>query len=79
MTIIDSAGAKPAIEERVKQIRAQIENTTYDYGREKLRAAGEADARRGSDQSRCCDRVRDEGEEGARGAGERLVDRVYSC
>ncbi|MBI5826203.1 MAG: chaperonin GroEL [Deltaproteobacteria bacterium] len=35
-TIIDGAGKKDAIEARVKQIRAQIEETTSDYDREKL-------------------------------------------
>jgi chaperonin GroEL len=35
-TIIDGAGSKAAIEGRVKQIRAQIEETTSDYDRETL-------------------------------------------
>jgi len=35
-TIIDGAGAKEKIEGRVRQIRAQIEETTSDYDREKL-------------------------------------------
>jgi chaperonin GroEL len=35
-TIIDGAGAKTAIEGRVKQIRSQIEDATSDYDREKL-------------------------------------------
>src|SRR5437762_3366458 len=35
-TIVDGAGKKPEIEGRVKQIRAEIENTTSDYDREKL-------------------------------------------
>ncbi len=35
-TVIDGAGKKAGIEARVKQIRAQIENTTSDYDREKL-------------------------------------------
>jgi chaperonin GroEL len=35
-TIIDGAGKKAAIEGRVNQIRAQIEETTSDYDREKL-------------------------------------------
>jgi chaperonin GroEL len=35
-TIIEGAGTKRAIEGRVKQIRAQIEDTTSDYDREKL-------------------------------------------
>ncbi|MBW1709980.1 MAG: chaperonin GroEL [Deltaproteobacteria bacterium] len=35
-TIIDGAGAKADLEGRVKQIRAQIDETTSDYDREKL-------------------------------------------
>jgi len=35
-TIVDGAGKKQDIEARVKQIRAQIEDTTSDYDREKL-------------------------------------------
>jgi chaperonin GroEL len=35
-TIIDGAGKKEDIEGRIKQIRAQIEETTSDYDREKL-------------------------------------------
>ena len=35
-TIIEGAGTKKEIEGRVKQIRAQIEDTTSDYDREKL-------------------------------------------
>jgi chaperonin GroEL len=35
-TIIDGAGSKEKIEGRIKQIRAQIEETTSDYDREKL-------------------------------------------
>jgi chaperonin GroEL len=35
-TIIDGAGTKEALEGRVKQIRAQIEETTSDYDKEKL-------------------------------------------
>ncbi len=35
-TLIDGAGSRAAIEGRVKQIRAQIEETTSDYDREKL-------------------------------------------
>ncbi len=35
-TIIGGAGSKEAIEARIKQIRAQIEETTSDYDREKL-------------------------------------------
>jgi chaperonin GroEL len=35
-TVVDGAGDKDEIEGRVKQIRAQIEETTSDYDREKL-------------------------------------------
>src|SRR5476649_2127593 len=35
-TIVEGAGASAAIEGRVKQIRAQVEDTTSDYDREKL-------------------------------------------
>jgi chaperonin GroEL len=35
-TIVEGAGTKKAIEGRVKQMRAQIEETTSDYDREKL-------------------------------------------
>jgi chaperonin GroEL len=35
-TIIDGAGSQQAIQDRVKQIRAQIDETTSDYDREKL-------------------------------------------
>jgi chaperonin GroEL len=35
-TIVDGAGKQQAIEGRIKQLRAQIEETTSDYDREKL-------------------------------------------
>lgn len=35
-TIVDGGGSREALEGRVKQIRAQIEETTSDYDREKL-------------------------------------------
>ncbi len=35
-TIVDGAGAAKSIEGRIKQLRAQIEDTTSDYDREKL-------------------------------------------
>jgi chaperonin GroEL len=35
-TIVEGAGSRAAIEGRVKQLRAQIEDTTSDYDREKL-------------------------------------------
>src|SRR3546814_1420366 len=36
-TVVDGAGARSDIDARVAQIRAQIETTTSDYDREKLR------------------------------------------
>jgi len=35
-TIVDGAGSREALEGRIKQLRAQIEETTSDYDREKL-------------------------------------------
>ncbi len=35
-TIVEGAGAKDAIEGRVKQLRSQVEETTSDYDREKI-------------------------------------------
>jgi chaperonin GroEL len=35
-TIVDGAGGKPDIQGRIEQIKAQIEDTTSDYDREKL-------------------------------------------
>jgi chaperonin GroEL len=35
-TLVDGAGARAAIDARVKQIRAQVEETTSDYDKEKL-------------------------------------------
>ena len=35
-TVIDGAGKKPAIEARIAQIKAQVEDTTSDYDKEKL-------------------------------------------
>src|SRR5437016_3165769 len=35
-TLVDGAGKKAAIEGRIKQVRAQIDETTSDYDREKL-------------------------------------------
>src|SRR3989304_1765088 len=66
-TIIDGAGKKADIEGRVKQIRAQVEETTSDYDKEKLQERlGQPGGRRGGDQRRRGHRDRDEGEEGAR-------------
>ena len=66
-TIVEGAGKTAAIEGRIKQIRAQIEETTSDYDREKLQerlaklAGGVAVIKVGRR-----DRDRDEGEEGPR-------------
>ena len=38
-TIVDGAGDAATIEARVKQIRAQIEETSLDYDRENSRAS----------------------------------------
>jgi chaperonin GroEL len=35
-TIVDGKGSKEAVEARIREIKAQIENTTSDYDREKL-------------------------------------------
>src|SRR5207253_10520488 len=35
-TLVDGAGKKTDIEARIKQLRAQVEETTSDYDREKL-------------------------------------------
>jgi chaperonin GroEL len=35
-TIVEGGGKRPAIESRIKQIRAQVEDTSSDYDREKL-------------------------------------------
>ena len=66
-TIVDGAGKKADIEGRISQIRAQIEETTSDYDREKLQerlaklAGGVADH-----QGRRRHRSRGQGEEGPR-------------
>ena len=66
-TIIDGAGATDAIEARIQQIKAQIEETTSDYDREKLQERlGQARRRRRGDPRRRFDRGRGEGEEGPR-------------
>jgi chaperonin GroEL len=65
-TIIDGAGDADGIQARIKQIKAQIEETSSDYDREKLQervaklAGGVAVIKVGAPPSR------DEGEEGAR-------------
>jgi chaperonin GroEL len=56
-TIVEGAGIAKEIEGRIKQIRAQIEETTSDLRQgEAPGAAGEASRRRGGDQGRRCDR-----------------------
>ena len=76
-TIIDGAGSKADIEARVGQIKAQIEETTSDYDREKLqeRLAKLAGGRRG-DPGRRLDRGRGQGEEGP---GRRCHARHQGC
>ena len=66
-TIIDGAGSKKDIEGRIAQIKAQIEETTSDYDKEKLqeRLAKLAGRRRGHPRRRF-DRGRGQGEEGSR-------------
>src|SRR3984893_5766260 len=65
-TIIDGAGKKADIEGRIKQLRAQIEETTSDYDREKLQERlAKHSGRRGGDSGRRGDRDGDEGEKGA--------------
>ena len=65
-TIIDGSGKKKDIEARVGQIKAQIEETTSDYDKEKLQEPGEARRRRGDHQGR----------RRHRGGGEGAQDRV---
>ena len=66
-TIVEGAGSKKDIEGRVKQLRAQVEETTSDYDREKLQerlaklVGGVAIIKVGRGH-----RDRDEGEEGPR-------------
>ena len=65
-TIVEGGGNQGAIEGRVKQIRAQIEDTTSDYDREKLQERlAKLVRRRRHHQGGRGDRDRDEGEEGA--------------
>ncbi len=66
-TIIDGAGKKADIEARVKQIKAQIEETTSDYDqREAAGTARQARWRRCHHQGRRRDRNRGEGAQGSR-------------
>jgi chaperonin GroEL len=64
-TIVEGSGKPKEIEGRIKQIRAQIEETTSDYDREKLQERL-AKLAGGGDQGRGGHRDGDEGEEGAR-------------
>ena len=64
-TIIDGAGSKDEIAARITQIRAQIEETTSDYDREKLAgASGQAGRRRRGDPGRWRHRGRGQGAQG---------------
>ena len=64
-TIIEGGGPQKALEGRVKQLRAQVEDTTSDYDREKLQeATREARGRRRRDQGRCGHGNGNEGKEG---------------
>ncbi len=66
-TIVNGAGKKADIEGRVAQIKAEIEETTSDYDREKAAgAAGQARGRRRGDPRRRCHRGRGEGAQGPR-------------
>ncbi len=68
-TIIDGAGKRADIEGRIKQIRAQIEETTSDYDRGRsstVSALRNWSAAWPSFGSVCCHRSRDEREEGSR-------------
>lgn len=67
-TIVDGAGKSDEIKARVKQIRAQIEETTSDYDREKLQERlAKLVGRRRRDSCRCGYRNRNEGKERPRG------------
>ena len=66
-TIVNGAGKKADIEARVTQIKAQIEETTSDYNREKLQERlAKARRRRCRDPRRRRDRGRSEGAQGSR-------------
>ena len=52
-TIVDGNGTKEAINDRINQIKGEIENTTSDFDREKLRSAWQTGRRRGSHQGWC--------------------------
>ena len=59
--IVDGAGDKQAIADRVAQIRSQIGMTTSDYDKEKLQERLAKMAGGGRYQGGCCYRDRDEG------------------
>src|ERR687886_1013495 len=64
-TIVDGNGKQKTIEGRIKQLRAQIDETTSDYDREKLQERlGEPAGGGAVIKGRCCHRDRDEGDEG---------------
>ena len=66
-TIIDGSGKKKDIEARVSQIKAQIEETTSDYDKEKLQERlAKLAGRRSSHQGRRRHRGRGEGAQGPR-------------
>ena len=66
-TIVDGAGEKSEIEGRIAQIKAQIEETTSDYDKEKLQERlGQALRRRRGHPRRRRQRDRGEGEKGPR-------------
>ena len=64
-TVIDGAGQKSDIEGRVAQIKAQIEETTSDYDKEKLQERlRQTGGRRRDHPRRRFDRSRSQGKEG---------------
>jgi chaperonin GroEL len=65
-TVINGAGKKGDIEARIGQIKAQIEETTSDYDKEKLQERRQARGRRCGDPRRRRDRSRSQREEGPR-------------
>ena len=67
-TIIEGGGDPAEIKNRVAQLRAQVEESTSDYDREKTPgASGQDHRRRGRDQGGSRHRDRDEGKESPRG------------
>jgi chaperonin GroEL len=65
-TIVSGAGKKTDIEARIHQIKAQIEETTSDYDREKLQERLAKSRRRGGDSRRWHHRDRGQGAQGSR-------------